>query len=148
MSYNPHYPLDNNPHIYQGFTLGQIPNGHVGIDWDVPVGTIVRAILDGIVMWAVQDSKVFGKYVTILHNDGHISIYAHLSKILVHKGDVVEGGTPIGLSGGAVGADGAGQSTGWHLHLEVRTPGHFDHARFNINPIEYIESYMVGGEHE
>jgi murein DD-endopeptidase MepM/ murein hydrolase activator NlpD len=137
-SENPHFPIDGDPHVYQVFGL----LGHVGIDWDVPVGTPIRAILNGTVIWAVQDSKVYGRYVTILHNDGYASLYAHLSKILAHKDDVVQGGTVIGLSGGAVGADGSGQSTGWHLHLEVRVPGHLDHNKYNVDPILYIKSYM------
>jgi murein DD-endopeptidase MepM/ murein hydrolase activator NlpD len=135
---NPHYPLDNML-VYQEF--GHL--GHVVADFKVPVGTLVYAILNGVVTMTCQDSKTYGRFVTILHGDGHESWYAHLSKTLVHKGDIVQGGTIIGLSGGAVGADGAGQTTGWHLHFEVRVPGHLDHNKYNVDPIKYILSYMI-----
>jgi len=139
---NPHFPLDGNPHLFQPFTLGKIPNGHIGVDWDIIPKTPTRAILNGVVVITVEDSKVYGRYLTLAHADGCLSLYAHLSKILVHKGDQVLGGTVIALSGGARGADGSGMSTGWHLHLEIRVPFHWESSKFNIDPIEYINSYM------
>lgn len=135
------YPLDGEPHVFKPFTLGTKPNGHVGIDWDVPVGTPVHAIKDGTVCLMAQDTETYGRFIALLHDDGYSSWYAHLSKTMVHKLDIVEAGQVIGLSGGAVGSDGAGTTTGAHLHFEVRTPGNLDNNKKNIDPIEYI-----GGE--
>jgi len=135
-------PLDGDPELYQPFTLGTKPNGHVGVDWKVKPGTKVYACSAGKVYLAVQDSKVYGRFVAILHPDGYASWYAHLSKLLVKKGDNVKGGELIALSGGAVGSDGAGQSTGWHLHFEIRSPGHLDNNKRNVDPLVYLNSLL------
>ena len=86
-----------------------------------------------------QDSKTYGGYCIVKHNDGYASLYAHLSKLMVKKGDVVKAGDIIGLSGGVPGQPGAGASTGYHLHFEIRVPGHLDSNKFNIDPIAYLE---------
>lgn len=139
---NLHYPLDGDPHVFQPFKPFPKTNWHVGVDWDVPVGTPVHACLNGMVYIMAQDSKVYGRFIGIQHDDGYCSWYAHLSKTMVKVGDFVEAGQIIGLTGGAVGSDGAGQTTGAHLHFEVRTPGNLDNNKKNVDPIEYIERYM------
>jgi murein DD-endopeptidase MepM/ murein hydrolase activator NlpD len=90
-----------------------------------------------------QDTETYGRFIALLHDDGYSSWYAHLSKTLVHKLDNVKAGQVIGLTGGAVGSDGAGQSTGWHLHFEVRTPGNLDNNKKNVDPMKYIESLVT-----
>jgi murein DD-endopeptidase MepM/ murein hydrolase activator NlpD len=137
-----YYPLDGNIPIYQAFGHGGPRNPHVGVDFAVRVGTPVRAVLDGTVIECPLDSRTYGCYVLILHPDGCATLYAHLSKLLVKKGGAVHAGDVIGLSGGAIGGFGSGQTTGPHLHFEARPEGHTDTNRFNIDPMRYVESYM------
>ncbi|MCI1209883.1 MAG: M23 family metallopeptidase [Treponema sp.] len=90
---------------------------HKGIDLAVPVGTAVLACKHGVVIAAVKNNSVFGNYVILKHDNGMTSVYAHLSRILVKKGQAVYGGNELGLSGNS------GESTGPHLHFEVRING-------------------------
>lgn len=133
------YPLDGDIPIFRAFKW----KGHVGVDWVVIPGTNVRSILRGRVIELANNSRTYGRYVIVLHDDGHASLYAHLSKLLVKKGDIVEAGQVIALSGGAKGSDGAGASEGYHLHFEVRPPGHTDYNWWNVDPIAYIESHRI-----
>lgn len=139
-SENPHYPLSDNPPVCQAF--GHY--GHVGVDFNVPVGTRVYAVLDGEVVVTAEDSRVYGRFVMILHDDGYASLYAHLSKIEVKKGSHIRGGRLIGLSGGDPRdqIDGDGWSSGAHLHFEVRVPEHLENNLYNTDPMLYIESYF------
>ena len=61
--------------------------------------------------------KIYGNYVIIRHFDGYQTLYAHMSKIHVSKGDEVSVGTKIGLVGST------GYSTGPHLHFSVYKNG-------------------------
>ena len=133
-----YYPVDKNTPIYHGFGWG---GSHKGIDWVIVPKTPVPSILDGKVVESAQDSKIYGGYVLILHEDGYASMYAHLSKLMVKTGDVVKGGDIIGLSGGVPGTPGAGASLGYHLHFEIRPPINIYYNWYNIDPIKYIESY-------
>lgn len=95
---------------------------HSGLDMAVPVGTSVAAAAPGYVGWARTGSG-YGNYVMIIHTNGLATLYAHLSRIGVKEGQYVSRGEPIGLSGGQPGMQGAGLSTGPHLHFEVRLNG-------------------------
>ena len=61
-----------------------------------------------------------GTYLTILHPNGVVTLYSHLAKVLVSPGEQVSQGQIIALMGGKPGTFGAGNSTGCHLHFEVR----------------------------
>lgn len=89
---------------------------HPGIDLAAPLGSAVYACKSGKVT-AVDYNGTYGNYIIILHDGGMTSVYAHLAKTLVKRGDTVDGGTLIGQ----VGTTGA--STGPHLHFEVRVNG-------------------------
>lgn len=93
---------------------------HAGIDIAVSVGTAIAATKAGTVIFA-GTAGGYGFAVYIDHG-GVISRYGHLSKIECRRGQVVETGQRIGLSGGARGSRGAGNSQGPHLHFEIR-PG-------------------------
>lgn len=95
---------------------------HAGLDLAVPVGTSVKAPAGGTVIEA-GTLPGYGNVVFIDHGGGTISRLAHLSRIDVVKGASVGQGESIGLSGGARGAPGAGNSQGPHLHYEVRVRG-------------------------
>ena len=94
---------------------------HHGIDIAVDVGTPVKASRGGKVS-AINHDDVYGNYVMIDHGSGWQTLYAHLSKINVKAGQHIwpDGRDTIGLSGGAKGAEGAGNSKGPHLHFEIR----------------------------
>lgn len=89
---------------------------HRGIDFAASPGTPVRAAMDGRVS-VVGSNAVFGNYILISHAVGYSSLYGHLQKVLVRRGQYVYRGTRIGFIGNT------GRSTGPHLHFEVRKNG-------------------------
>lgn len=113
------------------------PGYHQGLDIGIPVGSPVRASLAGEVIRSVPDNPTAGKYIEILHDNGDVSRYLHLSKASVGVGDQVETGEVIGLSGGARGAPGSGRSTGPHLHWEVWEDGGFKKGNL-IDPQDWL----------
>ena len=89
---------------------------HLGVDYAAPTGTPVRTVGDGVVDFAgVQNG--FGNVVFVRHPNQNTTVYAHLSRIFVRKGQSVGQGEKIG----AVGA--TGWATGPHLHFEFRVNG-------------------------
>jgi murein DD-endopeptidase MepM/ murein hydrolase activator NlpD len=105
-------------------TFGEPRPGHThkGLDIATPVGTPVGAAAAGTV-FSVGTLPGYGNVVIIDHGRGTMTRYGHLSKIEASVGQRVGQGDVIGLSGGAKGAPGAGDSTGPHLHFEVRRGG-------------------------
>ena len=89
---------------------------HSGLDMAAALGTPIRAALSGTVIKSYYQSSL-GNYTVIDHGNGMTTGYAHQAKRLVKVGDVVEVGQVIGLVGST------GNSTGAHLHLEVRVNG-------------------------
>ena len=142
-----YYPVGEDTPVYHGFGWG---GNHKGADYKLPVGTPVKSMRDGKVIESAEDSKTYGRYLMVQHDDGYASLYGHLSKLNKRKGDTVKGGEVIGLSGGAVGAPGAGQTTGAHLHFEVRPPEMINYNWKAIDPVKYIEAHRQpkGGESE
>lgn len=90
---------------------------HKGLDIGIPIGDTIRAAFKGKVSEVKYESRGYGFYVVVKHDNGLTTIYAHLSKQLVSKYQIVKEGDPIGLSGNS------GRSTGPHLHFEVRIFG-------------------------
>jgi murein DD-endopeptidase MepM/ murein hydrolase activator NlpD len=103
---------------------------HTGVDFPVPTGTSVKAIGAGEVVTAGWGGS-FGYQVVIRHSDGHYSQYAHLSAISVRNGQSVGAGQRIGRSGST------GNSSGPHLHFEVRTGPGFG---TDIDPGAYLRA--------
>jgi len=89
---------------------------HPGIDLAVPEGSDVRAAGGGTVEAAGYDSS-YGEFVLIRHPAGYETMYGHLSRLLVSRGDDVRAGQVIALSGNT------GRSTAPHLHFEIRHNG-------------------------
>ena len=89
---------------------------HKGIDIANNVGTPIFAAKDGLVAYAGWSSG-YGYLVEISHADGSSTRYAHNSRLLVKKGQMVPQGSRISLMGST------GRSTGPHLHFEIRRPG-------------------------
>jgi murein DD-endopeptidase MepM/ murein hydrolase activator NlpD len=89
---------------------------HLGVDYAAPTGTPVRSVGDGAVEFAgVQ--RGFGNVVIVDHGKSHSTVYAHLSRIDVRKGERISQSQRLG----AVGT--TGWSTGPHLHFEFRVSG-------------------------
>jgi murein DD-endopeptidase MepM/ murein hydrolase activator NlpD len=89
---------------------------HKGIDYAAPIGTPIRTVGDGVVEFAgVQ--RGYGNVIEIKHRDDKSTVFAHLSRIGVKKGQKVEQGDIIGAVGNT------GFSTGPHLHFEFRVDG-------------------------
>lgn len=104
---------------------------HYGIDF-VIIDKKIYATETGKVIVARVNGG-YGKNIMIQHPDGLISVYGHLSKILVKEGQVVERGQYIGVEGST------GRSTGSHLHFEFRTK-RWDRDK-NANPAKYIDNF-------
>lgn len=94
---------------------------HGGIDIPVAVGSAVSAPADGVVH--IKMGGDYGNMVVIDHGGGVETRMAHLSAFDVKEGQAVQQGQVVGRSGGAKGASGAGNSTGPHMHYEVRVNG-------------------------
>jgi biotin carboxyl carrier protein len=90
--------------------------GHIALDFGVPVGTNVKSTMDGKVTYAGWNNEGYGNLV-IVENGKYRTYFGHLSNIPVKVGEKVSAGTVIGLSGNT------GNSTGPHLHYEVRVNG-------------------------
>ncbi|QWY84670.1 peptidase [Microbacterium phage DesireeRose] len=98
-----------------------IAKGSNGIDYGMPVGTPLPSAIGGTVTIS-PNSGNYGHKATV--RDGvNVSTYAHLSSFAVKSGQVVKPGDVLGASGGARGAEGAGNSTGPHLHWEMTKAG-------------------------
>ena len=89
---------------------------HEGIDFITDVGTPVVAAAGGVVQFAGFHPQ-YGNVIDIDHGNDLVTRYAHLSKVLVKEGDMVQRGRRIADSGNT------GRSTGPHLHFEVRFRG-------------------------
>jgi murein DD-endopeptidase MepM/ murein hydrolase activator NlpD len=89
---------------------------HKGIDYAAPTGTPVRTVGDGVVEFA-GNQRGYGNVIEIKHRDGKSTLFAHLSRIGVQKGQKVEQGDIVGAVGST------GFSTGPHLHFEFRIDG-------------------------
>ncbi|MFC7309190.1 M23 family metallopeptidase [Streptomyces monticola] len=111
----------------------QWSNGHTGQDFAVPVGTTVKAALEGTVVSAGWDDS-FGYEIVVKHADGEYTHYAHLSQIDVSDGESVGTGDRLGASGAT------GNVTGPHLHFEVRTTPEYGSA---VDPADWLRGHGV-----
>lgn len=100
---------------------GGFPHFHTGIDMSAPTGTPILAAADGVVVAATSSDVGYGNHIIIAHVGQLMTLYGHLQVMLVKPGDSVKQGQMIGLMGST------GNSTGSHLHFEVRD---------NNNPVD------------
>ena len=101
------------------------PKLHAGLDIANRVGTPIIAPARGTVTFAGWQGA-YGNYITINHGNGISTHYAHMQRLVVKEGQVVNRGDLIGYIGNT------GRSTGPHLHYEVRVGG------VPVNPLRYI----------
>jgi len=97
---------------------------HTGIDIKAPIGTPVVATSDGVIIKA-ENSRLYGNYILIRHDDEYETRYAHLSELKVKPGEKISKGSVIGLVGNT------GLAIAPHLHYEVIKNGE------KINPKDY-----------
>ncbi|MEX2455746.1 MAG: M23 family metallopeptidase [Balneolaceae bacterium] len=117
-------PLSDNTRVTSGFGQRGV-RPHQGVDLNVERGRPVIAAASGVVINAGVASG-FGKRVEIQHRNGYSTIYAHLDKIRVSRGQKVQGGQRVGDAGDT------GLSSGVHLHFELHNDG------TPINPTQFI----------
>ncbi|WP_405012724.1 M23 family metallopeptidase [Kitasatospora sp. NBC_01539] len=116
---------------YHKTNHGYAAGFHTGVDFAVKVGTPLVAVGDATVVssgWA----GAYGNQVVLKLADGHYAQYAHMSKLGVHAGQKVQAGDRVGLSGNT------GNSTGPHLHFEIRTANRYAAV---IDPIAYLSAH-------
>lgn len=106
--------------------------GHPGIDITAPLGSKILPFRKGKVIMIGVTGTGYGRYVEVDHGDNIKTLYAHMGKIQVEEGDVVD----VDRALGEVGL--TGRTTGPHLHLEVIVGGK------HINPRTYILSLPKG----
>ena len=118
-----------------GSRWGVYPSGrtHKALDYPVPVGTRVQNAMAGKVTTAGWSTSGFGWHVRVLYDSGKTGIYGHLSKISVKVGQRVAKYQTLGYSGNS------GNSTGPHLHWEIRTSSWNPLTSWNFTA--YIEPY-------
>lgn len=99
---------------------------HYGIDLADPEGTPIRAAAPGIA-YPLPDYEVYGNHVLLQHPGGLATVYGHMVRMNVAWGQAVRAGEVIGWVGST------GNSTGPHLHFEVRFAG------IAVDPLPYLE---------
>ncbi len=110
------------------------PRMHWGMDFTAPRGTPIYATGDGIVKRADNRAAGFGNHVRIDHGFGYVSLYAHMSKYKVKRGQKVKRGEIIGYVGNT------GRSAGPHLHYEIFKDGK------KINPLNFYYGNLSAEE--
>ncbi len=98
---------------------------HKGMDFSAPTGTPIYSTSDGKVIRVDGRAPGYGKHIRIDHGFGYVTLYAHLSKYNVQRGQVVKRGDVIGFVGNT------GRSVAPHLHYEIRKDG------VAVNPINF-----------
>jgi murein DD-endopeptidase MepM/ murein hydrolase activator NlpD len=130
------WPLSSNRNILSSLYAGRLdpitgkPDSHTGIDIPAPKNTPILAAKSGVVVTSIKGSGSYwsyGNYVLIAHSDGTSTLYAHMEKRNVSKGQVVKQGDVVGYVGTT------GRSTGNHLHFEVRVNGN------RRDPLDYFK---------
>ena len=98
---------------------------HKGMDFSAPTGTPIYATSDGKVIRVDGRAPGYGKHIRIDHGFGYVTLYGHLSKYNVRRGQEVKRGDVIGFVGNT------GRSVAPHLHYEIRKDG------IAVNPINF-----------
>jgi penicillin-binding protein A len=115
------------PSQFQALSGTDFQEGHPGIDLSTPEGIPVYAADSGLVIFAGWTGDLgYGNAILIDHGNGFQTLYGHLSQVSTVCSAAVEKGKLIGLSGDT------GNSSGPHLHFEVRVPGGY------LNPLKVL----------
>ena len=109
---------------------------HYGMDFSAKTGTEIYATGDGVISKVRRSKRGYGNYVKINHGFGYETLYAHMSKYIVKKGQKVKRGEVIGYVGNT------GISTAPHLHYEVRKD------KKKINPVNFYYNDLTPEEYD
>jgi murein DD-endopeptidase MepM/ murein hydrolase activator NlpD len=121
---------------YRIHPIYKIKKFHYGIDFTAPTGTDVYVTGDGIVQEMESSHRGYGNSVIIDHGFGIKTLYAHMDRFNVRKGQKVKRGDIIGFVGNS------GLSTAPHLHYEVLRGGE------KVNPINYFFNDLTADEYD
>jgi len=114
----------------------KIMRPHNGMDFTAPIGSEIYSTGDGVIEKVDYNRGGFGKYVVVNHGYGYKTIYAHMSKQKVRRGQKVKRGDVLGLIGNT------GLSSGPHLHYEVVKDGR------KVNPASFYSNDLSPEEYE
>lgn len=116
---------------------------HPALDWPAPNGTPIYPVFPGRVMHTTSLGDSYGNYTEIAHGGGLSSLYAHQMAFRTKAGEMVTPGQTIGL------VDSTGNSTGPHLHLELKRNGQsFDYtSMLSGGPMAVGFPAMYHGDH-
>jgi len=109
---------------------------HAGMDFTAPSGTDIYATGNGEIIAVNSSKRGLGNHIIINHGYGLMSIYAHLDRFNVRKGQKVERGDVIGFVGNT------GMSVAPHLHYEIKLNG------VNVDPVNYYFNDLSPEEYE
>ena len=109
---------------------------HQGVDYAIPEGSSVFATADGVVDRVSLRNSTSGQTISIKHGNGYETLYCHLSKARVRRGQRVKRGDIIALSGDT------GLSLAPHLHYEIRYNG------MRVDPIHYFFMELTPEEYQ
>ena len=109
---------------------------HYGLDFSIKVGTPIYATADGKAVIVKTSFGGFGKHIYLDHGNGYKTVYAHLDKFNIKRGQKVKRGELIAYSGNT------GRSTAPHLHYEVHKNGE------KINPINFFFNDLTPNQYE
>lgn len=126
------YPFKASYVITSAFGVSRGSTWHKGVDMVSQGSKHIYPINNGVVVTNSYDTGGYGNYVVVNHGNGYWSLYAHMKTVYVKQGQSVNKNTIIGVEGST------GNSTGSHLHLEVRK-GNNSSANV-INPITFLNS--------
>ena len=109
---------------------------HAGMDFSAKTGTPIYATGDGVVYKVRKSRRGYGNHVVINHNYGYKTLYAHMQKYIVKRGQKVKRGEIIGYVGNT------GTSVAPHLHYEVHKDGK------KINPVNFYYNDLTAEQYE
>jgi len=122
---------------YRLHPIFKVRRMHTGVDFTARRGTPVYATADGVIVSNdLYGGRGFGTHLTISHDFGYHTLYAHLNEAVKQRGDRVKRGDLIGYIGNT------GRSTAPHLHYEVIRNGQ------RVNPIDYFFNDLTPEEYD
>lgn len=114
----------------------KITKFHYGMDFTAPSGTDIFSTGNGVVTDVLSSKRGLGNYIIIDHGFGYVTIYAHLERFNVRKGQKVKRGDIIGYVGST------GMSLAPHLHYEIKING------LNVDPVNYYFNDLTAEDYE
>tara|TARA_B100000614_G_scaffold261770_1_gene292486 strand:+ start:2325 stop:3293 length:969 start_codon:yes stop_codon:yes gene_type:complete len=121
---------------YRIHPIYKIRKLHAGMDFSAKTGTPIYSTGNGVVKKTKRSRRGYGNYIEIDHGYGYVTLYAHMQKFIVKRGQKVKRGEIIGYVGNT------GTSVAPHLHYEVHKDGR------KINPVNFYYNDLNPEEYE